>query len=193
MTPSTLSAVIGSFRLVAGDRRGLAAMDASLDGFWRSFSVMVWLAPTVALSILADIRLGEVIGPGRDTPAALVIFAGVVNYVFGWIAFPLFLALLGRPLGVGRVFVPWMVARNWTAIPASLPYVLVVVVWLLGLLPIRLLGPLTLASVGFSLYCGWRVARIAGDRAFGVAVAYTLVDFLLGLTVETAADRLLAL
>lgn len=193
MTPSTLAALIGSFRLVAGDRRALATMDASIEGFWQSFSVMVWLAPTVALSILADLRLGEVVGPGRDTSAVLVIFAGVVNYVLGWIAFPLFLALLGRPLGVTRAYVPWMVARNWTAIPASLPYVVVVAAWLLGLLPIRLLGPLTLAAIGFSLYCGWRVARLAGDRAFGAAVAYTLVDFLLGLTVETAADRLLAL
>lgn len=193
MTPSPLTALIGSLRVLGGDRRGLAAMDTSLEGFWNSFTVMLWLAPTIALSILADLRLDAAVGSARETPAVLVILAGILNYVLGWIAFPLLLALVGRPLGLGRDYVPWMVARNWTTVPASLPYVLVVLAWLAGLLPLRLLGPLTLAAVGFSLFCGWRVARLAGDRPFGAAVAYTLVDFLLGLTIETLADRLLAL
>ncbi len=192
MSGATVAALVASVRLVGGDRRALAAMDPSLDGFWRSFRVMAWLAPAVALAILADLRLNEAMGTPRDAPA-VVVFAGVVDYVLGWIAFPLFLAALGRTLGLGRVFVPWMVARNWTAVPASIPYVVVVVLWLFGILPTHSLGPATLAALGFSLFCGWRVAVLAGERHWGVAIGYTLVDFLLGLLVETAADRLLGL
>jgi hypothetical protein len=192
MNGSTVVALVAALRLLGGERRALAAMDIGLAGFWRSFQVMVWLAPAVALSILADLRLNEMAGTPRDG-AGLVVFAGVLNYVFGWLAFPALLAALGRPLGLGRVFVPWMIARNWTAVPASLPYVVVVVLWFLGLLPTQALAPATLAALGFSLFCGWRVAVVAGGRSWGVAIAYTLVDFLLGLFVETAADRLLGL
>lgn len=192
MSGATVAALIASVRLIGGDRRALAAMDPSLDGFWRSFRVMAWLAPAVALAILADLRLAEAVGTPRAAPG-LVVLAGVVDYTLGWIAFPLLLAALGRPLGLGRVFVPWMIARNWTAVPASIPYVVVVVLWLFGLLPTHALGPATLAALGFSLFCGWRVAVLAGGRGWAVAVAYTLVDFLLGLFIETAADRLLGL
>ena len=192
MSGSAVAALVGAGRLIAGDRRGLAAMDVSLAGFWASFRVIVWLAPAVALSLLAELRLDEMVGSPRES-AALMVVAGVTNYVVGWIAFPLLLAALGRPLGLGGVYVPWMVARNWTAIPASLPYVAVVVLWLVGLLPIHALGPATLAALGVSLFCGWRVAVLAGERSWGVAVAYTLVDFLLGLLIETAADRLIGL
>lgn len=187
------AAVIGSLRLLGGDRRGLAAMDPSLDGFWASFKMMLWLAPAVALSILADLRLNTAIGAPHEGDAVAVILAGTLNYVLGWIAFPVLLAALGKPLGLGRVFVPWMVARNWTALAASLPYVLVVLAWLIGLLPTSALGPATLAALGFSLFCGWRVAVLAGERPALAAVAYTLVDFMLGLLVEAAADRLFGL
>jgi hypothetical protein len=193
MTGATIAALVGSLRLLGGDRRGLAAMDVSLDGFWSSFRVMVWLAPAVALSILADVRLNAALGTPHETGTVVVVLAGLVNYVFGWIAFPLFLAALGRPLGLTRVFVPWMVARNWTAIAASLPYAVVVALWLLHLLPTSALGPATLAALGFSLFCGWRVAVLAGERPWGAAVGFTLVDFMLGLLVESAADRLLGL
>lgn len=193
MNGESIAALIGSLRLLAGDRRGLAAMDTSLDGFWSSFKVMLWLAPAVGLSILADVRLNTALGTPHESDVALVVFAGVVNYVFGWVAFPVVLALLGRVLGITSVFVPWMVARNWTAIAASLPYVVVVMLWLMGLLPTSVLGPATLAALGFSLFCGWRVAVLAGGRPWGASIGFTLVDFMLGLLVESAADRLLGL
>lgn len=193
MSGSPVAELIGSIRLLGGDRRGLDAMDLSLDGFWASFRVMLWLAPAVALSLLADLRLNELAGTPRETSDTLVILAGVVSYVVGWVAFPLLLAVLGRPLGLGRAFVPWMVARNWTALPASVPYVVVVAAWLFGILPTRLLGPATLSALGVSLFCGWRVAVLAGGRPWGAAIAYTLVDFLLGLLIESAADRLFGL
>ncbi|MCE1236422.1 MAG: hypothetical protein LWW93_08700 [Hyphomicrobiales bacterium] len=193
MSASAVAALVGSLRLLGGDRRGLAAMDVSLDGFWSSFRVMLWLAPAIALSLLADLRLNEAVGTPHETSAGLVILAGVVNYVLGWLAFPLLLALLGRPLGLGRVYIPWMVARNWSAVPASLPYVAVVVVWLIGLMPISALGPATLAALGFSLYCGWRIAVVAGERPWGQAIGWTLADFLLGLLIESVFDRLLGL
>lgn len=193
MTGASLTALIGSLRLLAGDRRGLAMMDTSLDGFWSSFKVMLWLAPAVALSILADIRLNAALGMPHESDTVVVILAGVINYVLGWIAFPVLIAALGKPLGLARVFVPWMVARNWTAIAASLPYAVVVALWLMNLLPTSALGPATLAALGFSLFCGWRVAVLAGERPWGAAIGFTLVDFMLGLLVESAADRLLGL
>ena len=186
---ATRDALAGGLRLVLGDRAGLAAMDTGLDGFWSSFRAMAILAPAVLLLVALD--------PGADPRAAetapgtlvAVVSAGL-TYVLGWIAFPALLAVVARPLGLGRVFVPWMVARNWTAVPASLPYVTVVALWGFGLLPQRALGGATLAALGFSLFCGWRVARLAGGQPAMAAVGFTLLDFLLGLLIELSIDRL---
>lgn len=186
---ATTAAVGGAVRLLMGDRGGLAAMDPSLDGFWRSFRAIVLLLPALLPSIAAESFASD----GETGPALLAIVAAVLaSYLLGWLLFPALLAGLARPLGLGRVYVGWMVARNWTAIPASIPYVVVVSAWVIGLLPVELFGLLTLTTLGFSLWCGWRVARIAGDQPPLAAVGFTLLDFLLGVVAETAIDRLFA-
>lgn len=183
--------VRASVRLLLGDRMAPAAFDVSLDGFWRSFAVIGLLAPTALVSILADHALSG----GQLDPAPLSIRLGIgaVAYVLGWIAFPLVLALLARPFDLGRAYVPWMVARNWTSIPAALPAFVVTLAWLLGLLPTELLGIASLASLGFSLYCTYVVARLVAGLAIAHAIGFVLLDFLLSLLVEGGLDRLFGL
>ena len=188
---ATFDALRGAVRLILGDRAGLAAMDTSIAGFWASFAAMAILAPAVLVTVTMELAaLGEAYPAGTGPGTGAMVASAVLTYVLGWIAFPAMLAVLARPLGLGRVFVPWMVARNWTTVPASLPYVAVLALWGLGLLSRQALGGATLAALGFSLFCGWRVARLAGGQAPMAAVGFTLLDFLLGVAIEVSLDRL---
>jgi hypothetical protein len=177
-----------ALRLLLGDRAAQAAFDVSLDGFWHSFRVMALLAPTALASILADHALAHAAAEGAPIGPRLV--AGALAYGLGWIAFPLLLALLARPFDLGPVYVPWMVARNWTSIPAALPAFVVTLAWLLGVLPTGLLGVASLAALGFSLYCAFVVARLVAGLGVAPAVGFVLLDFLLSMLVEGGLDRL---
>lgn len=184
----------GVGRLLVGDPRGLALLDLTIDGFWRSFAVAVWMLPIVVVSVAADVRLLTEAGvdPAAIEPMARFV-VGLLTYFLGWAAFPLLLVVVARPLGLGGVFVPWMVARNWSTPVAAVPFVLVTALWLLGIAPDSALAPGTLTSLIFGLYCGFRVARIAGLQAPFASVGWALLDFLASLVVEVGLDRLIGL
>ncbi|MBP0575432.1 hypothetical protein J8J27_32425, partial [Mycobacterium tuberculosis] len=75
--------------------------DVSIDGFWRSFRVAVVLTPTLLVDVAVDTRLAEEIGAGGDG-----LLARLLTYAAGFIVFPLVLAVIGRPLGLERNYVP---------------------------------------------------------------------------------------
>ena len=183
-----------ALRLVLGDSGAQNAFDVSLDGFWRSFAVIGLLAPTALVSIVADHELALAAAVDPSTVSAFArLVAGSLSYVLGWIAFPVAAALLARPFALDRVYVPWMVARNWTSIIAAIPAFVVTLAWLLGLLPTGLLGPGSLASLGFSLYCLYVVARRVAGLGIGSAAAFVLLDLLLSMVIEVGLDRLFGL
>lgn len=187
-------AVQGSWRLLLGDARGMTWFDLSLDGFWRSFFAMVLLLPVPIVQALARGRLalgGEVDPSTASGPAVMLV--GLLSYVVAWIAFPMVLALLANPLGIGPRFVPYMVARNWTTLIGVVPGLLVTLAFVLDLAPASALGPGQLAALGFNLFYAWQVTRIACAAPPGLAGGLVALDSLLTLVVYTAADRLLGL
>lgn len=184
----------GSWRLLLGDVRGMSWFDTSIDGFWRSFFVMVLMLPLPLIELAAQRQLPMA---SRVDPAVLsgpaYIVVGILSYALAWIAFPLVLALLAKPLGIGPRYVPYMVARNWTTLIGALPSLVVTLAFLLGLMPVTALGPANLAALGFNLYYSWLVARLACAAAPGLAGGLVALDFLLTLVIYTAADRLIGL
>lgn len=180
-------------RLVFGDARALAEMDLSLTGFWRSFVVMALLVPTVFVSIVADARLAATAHEAAGVSVAGRLVVGLITYFLGWIAFPVALAGLARPFGLGAVYVPWVIARNWTAFVAVVPSFVLTTAWVLGLLPDHMLGFASLFGLGFSLWCAFVVARIVGRQPVFPAIAFVLLDLLLSMLVELGLDRLLGL
>lgn len=180
-------------RLVFGDARALAEMDLSLPGFWRSFVVMALLVPTVFVSIVADTRLASAAHEAAGVSTAGRLVVGLLTYCLGWAAFPLALAGLARPFGLGPVFVPWMIARNWTAVVAVMPSFVLTTAWVVGLLPDRMLGFASLFGLGFSLWCAFVVARIVGRQPIFPAIAFVLLDLLLSMLIELGLDRFVGL
>ncbi len=184
----------GSWRLLLGDPRGMSFFDTSIDGFWRSFGVMILCLPMPLIELSAQ-RLLPV--AGRIAPEVmqgpLYWLGGLGAYALSWIAYPVLLALLAKPLGIARVYVPYMVARNWTTLIGVVPSLVVTVLFLLGFLPLEAVGPLNLAALGFGLYYAWQVTRIACAAPPGLTGGLVALDFLVSLVVYTAADRLVGL
>lgn len=180
-------------RLVFGDARALADLDLGLSGFWRSFAVMALLVPTVFVSVLADAHLAASAHEAAGVSLTGRLVVGLLTYGLGWIAFPVALAGLARPFGLGAVYVPWMIARNWSAVVAVMPSFVLTTAWVLGFLPDRLLGFASLFGLGFSLWCALVVARVVGRQPILPAIAFVLLDLLLSLLIELGLDRLTGL
>ncbi|TBW39276.1 hypothetical protein EYW49_07240 [Siculibacillus lacustris] len=176
--------VLGSFGLLIGDPHAMARFDCSFRGFWRSFWVIPLMVPAALVSILADRSLVE----GTASPSAVAI-AGLASYLLGWIAFPVVMAALAGPLGLGPRYVPMMVARNWSSILGTLPYVVVTLAWLIGLMPVRLLALATLAALGFDLYVSFRVMRAAAAAPPGLAAGLVALDLVLTLLIDAGTAR----
>jgi len=184
----------GSWRLLLGDERAMTRFDTSLEGFWRSFGVMILCLPMPLVELAAQRRLPAA---ARLAPEAMsgptYWLVGLLAYGLAWVAFPVLLAVLAKPFGISRVYVPYMVARNWTTVIASAPTFAFTLLFLLGFLPITALGPLNLAALGFGVYYAWQTTRIACAAPLGLAGGLVALDFLVSLVVYTAADRLIGL
>ncbi len=189
-----IRALKGSWRLLLGDERAMSWFDTSIEGFWRSFGVMILCLPMPLVELSAQSLLPMA---ARLEPQALegpgYWIAGLLAYGLTWIAFPVLLAVLARTFGIAGVYVPLMVARNWTTLLASLPSFVFTLLFVLGVLPLQALGPLNLAALAFGLYYAWVVTRIAARTPPGLTGGLVALDFLVSLVVYTAADRLIGL
>ncbi|ALN71997.1 MULTISPECIES: hypothetical protein [unclassified Aureimonas] len=102
----------GAARLMAGRRDGLALLDLSADGFWRSFAALVVALPPTVLAWLEYETVER--PPFSPHPGRLAIYgAHALADVTAWLLPILLLASFARPLGFSRKMVPLVVATNW--------------------------------------------------------------------------------
>ncbi len=173
----------GAWLLARGDRRGLDWFDLSVDGFWRSFSAALLAAPVYALVLLE--QYAAVGWPEQGWRAA---FAEGVAYVGGWLAFPLAAVFLTRLLGLSGRYVTLVVAANWSAVLQVGFYAALLTVSLV--LPAGTRSPLLLGGTLLVLAYQWSVIRAALGTGAGTAVGLVLIDVLLGMMVNRAADAM---
>lgn len=186
ITPSeVVRAVQGSWQLLRGDRGGMRCFDVSIDGFWRSFGVIVLLLPLFWISGLAEkkrqlVEMNILPENFADGPfwAAQIMGLGL-----DWIALPLVLAALAGPLGLSRGYVPFIVVRNWTSLLAATPYVLAALFYLVGLISIELMVLASLGTFGLVIWYRYLIARFALGAAISVAIGIVVLDILLSLFV----------
>lgn len=171
----------GAWLLARGDRRGLDWFDVSVDGFWRSFSAALVVAPVYALVLLEQYAaLGW---PDSGWRAA---FAEASGYVAGWVAFPIAAIFLTRLLGLGSRYVALVVAANWSAVLQIALYAALVTVSLV--LPTGMRTPLLFGATLMILAYQWFVIRTALATGTSTAVGLVLIDVLLGMMVSRAID-----
>jgi len=178
-----VQSIRSAWRLAMLDTSGMNGFNLTVEGFWRSYLVYLFLFPAYLLMVLTPIRIDTV---AMET----LVLAKLVSFAVRIVASTVLLALLCRLLNVGERFVGLIVAGNWG-------FVIQVAIWLpvallasRGLLVGRIGGIVQTAALLAVLFYAWFITRtalgIGGLAALGVIVADELSSEL----ISTLIDRM---
>lgn len=174
--------------LFRGDRQALRRLDVSYDGFWRSFQVIVLLLPMIGVLMLSEraYLLAQLPLVEETFPSGPFMASRLVSVALDWIAFPVALAFLARPLALEKRYVPIVVALNWAALVAAVPVAVPHMLVLLGLIGNELAALLNIIVLALVLRYEYQVIRIAGNVQPPMAIGLVALDFLLGVALSAA-------
>jgi hypothetical protein len=189
--PSIRENLAGAWMVMNGNPAGLARLDVSVNGFWRSFAAIFLLAPYLVLGFIDQTKLQESSDPALAATASDNVGLQLVATGVDWLVFPLVFALLARPLGVADRYVPFIVARNWAAVIASTFFAVVTVAHLFGLASDAALPYLLIIVLGVTLRFSYLLIRATLGVPVAVAVPIVFLDILLSLVVQVGFARLM--
>ncbi len=166
----------GSLKLVNKDAGGLDQFEVSLDGFWHSFAAILLTAPAFIVALAEHrLRSGLALEAGLFSDIGLV-FSEIGGAILCWIAFPLALVAVLRPLGLGHRYLAYVVAYNWSAVVAAFVLAVPQAMHVLGLVPT---GLSLLFGVAFGIiivHTRWFIAKAALGVSGGMAALMVGLD-----------------
>ena len=191
------SGLKGAVGLLRGDASAMRHFDVSFEGFWKSFFAILVILPVILLYIhgewetlaLADTRSGD----PMDVPqsyGAFVLKRFVVTLV-DWLAYPLIILAMARPLGIEQKVVPYIVAQNWSTIIVSAVVAVPGIMFGFGLMPGTIAGMMTLALFALAMRYFYMVARIALGAPTGLAIGLVAFNAVSSLFLSQLAVKLL--
>lgn len=166
----------GAFLLGRGRPEGLALMEATPEGAWRSFvAAFVCLPAFLAIRFFAWAGIGA---PEGGFGRALV--AEVIGYAIAWVAFALVSLPLAQAWGRGAQWPRFIAAWNWSNVVQYLVLLALAVPGVLGL-PDAIAQVLMLLALVYAIWLEWFVVRqaLGVDRA--KAALLVVSDLMLGL------------
>ena len=175
------ASLAGAFLLGRGRPEGVALMESTPEGAWRSFAAaLICLPALLAIRFFAWASLGV---PEGGALRALV--AEITAYTIAWVGFALLSLPLARSWGRGGSWLRFIAAWNWTNVVQYALMLALVLPGALGL-PVAIVQVLTLLGLAYALWLEWFVARHAlgvdGAKAAGlVGLDLALGLFLAGL------------
>jgi len=182
----TVNSLYGAYRLARFDAGGLAFFDASIGGFWRSFSAALIVAPPYAL--LLTMRFHEGLG---EVGALRFACVEAIAYVIAWVAFPLLMVWLTRLFGRQGHYLRYIVAYNWAGV---LQYGLYLPLDMLAVGGVIARGPsdaLAVIVFGLILVYTWFIARAALDLNAAAAAGIVTLDLVLSLFISAVTKNML--
>lgn len=194
-TSEIRAAFDGSWLLLRNQPQGMAYFDQSLQGFWRSFTVVFLLAPIFVISSLAEKKLliTENVIFAEAFPEQAYWSAQFLSLGVDWVTLPVLLALLAGPIGISRQYVPFIVVRNWTSLLASVPYLATALLYLTGVISSGIMVLLSFTCLIVVLWYRFLIARIALQASISLAIGIVFLDILLSMIIGELAGRLWAL
>jgi len=167
------------------DRPGSTRLfDMSVDGFWRSFRAIVLVAPSYAFAVLADRYMAAESDPTAPVQSGWNMFVeNGLGLCLDWVALPLILALLARPLGIGARYPAFIVARNWCAVIAAFPFGVVGLLTVIGFIGSELGTILMFAILIAVLRYNYLVAKRTLEATMGFCIGIVVLDFVVSLTI----------
>jgi len=166
-----LLAMRGCWRLLWRDPAAFDDFNLTIQGFWRSFAVIV---PVFVLAYPMFVSLhdeaNEVAAAAGEAPHELRLGVSYLYLLAGILLWPLVAAVLARLTGVAHNYVRYMIIYNWMIVPTTavmlIPHLLLFVV-------------VVHAAFVFSLYLSWYVAKAALQTTAPIAFVFLLAEFAL--------------
>lgn len=185
---ATIAAIRGAVEIFLGRRDGLRRFDLSVEGFWRSFAAILYVLPLFAIVVAADWMMvsGQPAHPSREA----FILARLVDLAIEWCTLPIALGLLAKRLGIGRTYVAYVVARNWSGIVSVAPLALLSLLFGLGALSLEVMELLSLLVIGAMLFYGYRIARWTLVWPASMAAGLVAADLALSLILLSLVNSL---
>jgi hypothetical protein len=158
--------------------------DLTVDGFWRSFGAVVLVVPIFVVGALADRqRIASEATEALTTSVSHDLFERLVALGIDWLALPILLFFAARSLRIERTYTAFIVARNWSAVIAAVPFGVISLLYLFGFLSTELMALLGLAALAIVLRYSFIVARTALGVGIGFAAGLVAFDFFLSLLI----------
>ena len=179
------AALDGSWLLLRNRPEGQSYFDQSLQGFWRSFQVILLLIPLFLLSGLFEKQLyfAENMFHPEGFPDSAIWTAQFFGHGINWIALPVILALIAAPIGISQRYVPFIVVRNWTSLLTAVPYMIIYILFLIGIISPGIAVLLSLTSLLAILWYHFLIARIVLQASVSLAIGVVVLDVLLSLVI----------
>ncbi|WP_181699800.1 hypothetical protein [Chthonobacter albigriseus] len=184
-----------AWALFKGDPQGLRQLDLSFSGFWRSFGVIVLILPAFGIALAAERQhiLAATPVDAETFPASAFLVASLVTLILDWLDYPILLALLARPLGLQRTYVPLIVALNWAQLLAVLPIVAPSLLYLLGIIGYEAEEILMLIGFGVVLRYQFVITRIATGAPVGFVAGLVVLDLVSGMLVRVLVQAVVGI
>ena len=181
----------GAWELFLDRPSAMQHFDVSVDGFWRSFAAIVLIIPSYALTVISERQamLSDAL-PDRGFDEPLYLFSKALALCLDWVALPIVLALIARPLQVGRSYSAFIVARNWGSVIAMVPFGAIAFLLVLDGIGLDAANYLSLAALIIVLRYNYIIARRALGAGIGLAIAIVVFDLLLSLSISLTVDGL---
>jgi hypothetical protein len=179
--------LLGAVLIARGKGAGLALVEATSAGAWRSF-----IAAAICLPALLALRGLAWAEDGLPAAGALrPLIAELIAYVVGWVAFPLLTLPLVDGWGRGAQWARFIAAWNWLNVVQYVMWLALALAVAVGL-PRLLLQGLSLAGFGYVLWLEWFCARAALGVGGGRAAALVGLDLAIGVFLAGLVQRLAA-
>lgn len=160
--------------LFRGERDGLLLLDRTLDGFWRSFAVILLILPINAITMLGVSRTDNSLASAGE-----LIVEGLPLLVADWVLFPILLAIAAKPLHVSGTYVSYVVARNWASPLAAAVMTVPIVLQGAGWTDASFTTMLTIVGLVIVIRLHYMIVRLALDVEWGMAFGIVVADFML--------------
>jgi hypothetical protein len=174
-----LLAMRGCWRLLWRDPEAFEDFNVTIDGFWRSFAMIV---PVLVLAypmfVSAQENAREVAAAAGESPPDLRLGASYFLLLSNIVIWPLVAAAFARLLGVAQNYVRYMIIYNWMSVPMM---ILTAILALLHVTPESGVVPILLmyAVFAFLLYVSWYVAKVGLQATTLMAFVFLTADFAL--------------
>ena len=179
----------GAWQVMFGRPGGLARLDVSLEGFWRSFAAIVLVAPFAFIALIS----GGPLLSGTGTPHALdgsALTLNAIALLVDWFSFPLVFAFLARPFGLSARYVPFIVARNWASVIIGAMVGILHALHILGVVPSLVMPFALIAATAIALRFSYVIVRTTLVVSVAMALPIVILDLVLSLVVWSVFDRL---